>query len=128
MTRMVSGGCCCGGIRYEYEGEVGTAGYCHCEDCRRISGSAFGVSVRVAAKGFRVVRGEMKAFTKAGESGRPPRAISAPTAARPCVPCRLCTRRRFSLRPAVWMTPLWLSPTDRPGPAPASHGQQSTQV
>ena len=70
MTSVVSGGCCCGSIRYEYQGDVGTAGYCHCEDCRRISGSAFGVSVRVAAKGFRVVRGEMKAFTNVGESGR----------------------------------------------------------
>jgi hypothetical protein len=70
MTRVVSGGCCCGGIGYEYVGEVGAAGYCHCEDCRRISGSAFGVSVRVAAKNFRIVRGEPKGFTKPGESGR----------------------------------------------------------
>ncbi len=70
MTSVVSGGCCCGAIRYEYMGEVGAAGYCHCEDCRRISGSAFGVSVRVAAKNFRIVRGEPKGFTKPGESGR----------------------------------------------------------
>ena len=70
MTTIVTGGCLCGAIRYEYRGEVGTAGYCHCSDCRHISGSAFGVSVRVAASGFRIVLGQPKGFTKAGDSGR----------------------------------------------------------
>jgi hypothetical protein len=70
MTLKVTGGCLCGAIRYEYEGEVGAAGYCHCEDCRRISGSAFGVSVRVKAAGFRIVSGTPKGFTKSGDSGR----------------------------------------------------------
>jgi len=66
----ITGGCLCGAVRYEYAGEVGAAGYCHCEDCRRTSGSAFGVSVRVAASGFRVTLGQAKSFTKPGDSGR----------------------------------------------------------
>ena len=70
MQVTVTGGCLCGAVRYEYSGEVGAAGYCHCEDCRRTSGSAFGVSVRVAASGFRFTKGEPRSFTKAGESGR----------------------------------------------------------
>jgi hypothetical protein len=70
LGTRITGGCLCGAVRYEYEGEVGAAGYCHCEDCRRTSGSAFGVSVRVAAAGFRTTRGEPRAFTKAGDSGR----------------------------------------------------------
>jgi hypothetical protein len=71
MEMTATGGCLCGAIRYEYRGEVGSAGYCHCADCRRISGSAFGVSVRVKAAGFRVVKGSPKGFTKMGDSGRP---------------------------------------------------------
>jgi hypothetical protein len=71
MTELVTGGCCCGRVRYEYDGALGTAGYCHCEDCRRISGSAFGVSVRAAASKFRIVAGTPKAFTKSADSGRP---------------------------------------------------------
>ena len=71
MARRVTGGCLCGGVRYEYEGELGSAGYCHCSDCRRISGSAFGVSVAAAAAEFRIVKGAPRAFTKAGDSGRP---------------------------------------------------------
>lgn len=70
MTTLVTGGCLCGAVRYEVTGPLGRAGYCHCEDCRRASGSAFGVSVRVAAADFRVVSGTPKAFTKAGDSGR----------------------------------------------------------
>lgn len=70
MSATITGGCLCGAVRYEYAGEVGSAGYCHCEDCRRTSGSAFGVSVRVAASGFRITRGQPKSFTKPGDSGR----------------------------------------------------------
>jgi hypothetical protein len=71
MDTTVTGGCLCGSVRYEYRGEVGPAGYCHCADCRRVSGSAFGVSVRVKAAGFRVTSGILKGYTKTGDSGRP---------------------------------------------------------
>jgi hypothetical protein len=71
MDGKVTGGCLCGAIRYEYDGEIGSAGYCHCADCRRISGSAFGVSLRVKAAGFRIVKGAPKGFTKPGDSSRP---------------------------------------------------------
>lgn len=71
MTQLLTGGCLCGAVRYSYEGEVGPAGYCHCADCRRVSGSAFGISVRVAAAGFSIVAGVPKSFTKPGDSGRP---------------------------------------------------------
>ncbi|HEY9010391.1 MAG TPA: GFA family protein, partial [Devosia sp.] len=66
----VTGGCLCGAVRYEVSGEIGPAGYCHCEDCRRVSGSAFGVSVRVPRTAFRIVSGTPKSFTKTGDSGR----------------------------------------------------------
>ena len=38
---MVTGGCLCEAVRYEYDGEVGPAGICHCRDCRHVTGSAF---------------------------------------------------------------------------------------
>ena len=71
MLQVVTGGCLCGAVRYEYSGEVGPAGYCHCQDCRRTSGSAFGVSVRAEAARFRIVAGVPKTFTKTADSGRP---------------------------------------------------------
>ena len=70
MPELVTGGCLCGAVRYEYAGELGPAGYCHCRDCRRISGSAFGISVRVEAGLFRIVAGAPRAFKKLADSGR----------------------------------------------------------
>lgn len=70
MTQTLTGGCLCGALRYTYRGEVGAAGYCHCADCRRVSGSAFGISVRVDASGFAIAKGTPRSFVKAGDSGR----------------------------------------------------------
>jgi hypothetical protein len=36
-----TGGCLCGALRYEADGEPLFAGHCYCEDCRRASGSGF---------------------------------------------------------------------------------------
>ena len=70
MRLVLTGGCLCGSVRYRYEGEVRDANYCHCADCRRASGSAFGVSVPVDAGGFEVITGEPKGYAKSGDSGR----------------------------------------------------------
>ncbi len=36
---MVTGGCHCGAIRYEVQGEALTHALCHCVDCRRHAGA-----------------------------------------------------------------------------------------
>ena len=69
MEDVITGHCLCGNIAYEYRGEVGPANYCHCEDCRRCTGSAFNIGVRFDAASFRIVRGDPAGFTKAGDSG-----------------------------------------------------------
>ena len=66
---VLTGGCLCGAVRYEYDGEIGPANYCHCADCRRCTGSAFNIGVRVAARQFRLVKGTPRGFTKIGDSG-----------------------------------------------------------
>jgi len=70
MSEEMAGGCLCGGVRYAYTGEVGPAAYCHCADCRRCTGSAFNISVRLEACGFTITAGTPKGFTKAGDSGQ----------------------------------------------------------
>ena len=69
MTTPVRGGCLCGHVRYEVDGPVGPASYCHCEDCRRCTGSAFNVGVRVERAALRIVAGAPKGFTKRADSG-----------------------------------------------------------
>jgi hypothetical protein len=67
---MITGGCLCGAIRYEYDGGPGPGTYCHCADCRRVTGSAFNVGVRLERAKFRIMHGEPKTFSKIGDSGR----------------------------------------------------------
>ncbi len=55
----ISGGCLCGAVRYEAEGDPIYAGYCYCRDCQRLSGSAF-----VAFIGFPAERVTFKGRTR----------------------------------------------------------------
>ena len=69
MADEITGGRLCGHVRFAYTGDVGPATYCHCEDCRKASGSAFHVGVPLDAPSFQVVSGKPKAFTKRADSG-----------------------------------------------------------
>ena len=40
-VKRYTGGCLCGAVRYEAEGEPRYAGHCYCADCRKASGSGF---------------------------------------------------------------------------------------
>jgi hypothetical protein len=41
LRKRYTGGCLCGALRYEAEGEPSASGYCCCADCRKASGSGF---------------------------------------------------------------------------------------
>jgi len=49
-----TGGCLCGALRYEADGEPQYAGYCFCADCRRASGSGFIPFMSFAAGALRI--------------------------------------------------------------------------
>ena len=46
---MIRGSCLCGSIHYTVAGPLSDFGYCHCQSCRKASGSAFGANAGVAA-------------------------------------------------------------------------------
>ena len=54
----LTGGCLCGGVRYEISERLVIAGYCHCTRCQRRTGTAAAVSARVAPGSLRIVSGE----------------------------------------------------------------------
>jgi hypothetical protein len=64
----VDGRCHCGAISFEAEIEQLTAGMCHCEDCQRLTGSAFRANVQAKAETFRL-RGEPSIYIKTADSG-----------------------------------------------------------
>jgi hypothetical protein len=54
---MIQGGCLCGGVRYEYDGELQEVSLCHCSQCRKAQGSAFVAVCPVEASKFRLLAG-----------------------------------------------------------------------
>lgn len=61
----LTGGCYCGKIRYETEGEPVLRGLCHCRECQYISGGAANVALGMLLSGFRYTEGEPKVFERA---------------------------------------------------------------
>jgi hypothetical protein len=53
----LTGGCLCGGVRFEIAEPLVSAGYCHCTRCQRRTGTAASASGRVAPGSLRVVAG-----------------------------------------------------------------------
>ena len=43
----LTGQCLCGSITYEADTEIETMTYCHCDTCRRVTGSAFNIGVGI---------------------------------------------------------------------------------
>lgn len=70
MTDKRTGGCQCGAIRYEITGAPKRTVVCHCMDCQRQSGAAFGMTLVVAEDDFRIVQGEVKTYASKSETGR----------------------------------------------------------
>ena len=66
---IVSGGCACGAIRYEFSGEPAAAINCHCRDCQHASGAGFAACLIVWEESFRFLSGKPKYHTKISERG-----------------------------------------------------------
>ena len=56
--RTLKGGCLCGAVEYEIPDALLYAGYCHCSECRRFSGSAFSVFGGISKGDFRLLKGD----------------------------------------------------------------------
>jgi hypothetical protein len=70
MAEILTGGCLCGSVRYEYAGKPEGASYCHCDDCRKATGGPYTVGVLTKAAALRIVSGRVKGYTTTGNSGQ----------------------------------------------------------
>ena len=66
----IKGGCLCGAVRYTARADPALVGVCHCRDCQKLTGSAFGFLVGLPRAAFEI-EGVLKTFTKPADSGRP---------------------------------------------------------
>jgi len=60
MKTPFTGGCSCGGIRYECTAEPIMMLKCHCRDCQQVTGGGFAAAVLVPAESFRITRGQLR--------------------------------------------------------------------
>lgn len=103
------GGCQCGAVRYTITGEPVAVIACHCTECQRQSGSAFGLTMIVRDEALKL-EGTLKAFTREADSGRP---IT-------CYFCPECGTRIYhdpssrpgtkNVKPGTLDDPSWLDP------------------
>ena len=54
----LTGGCLCGGVRFEVTEPLVSASYCHCTRCQRRTGTAASAQARVAPGSLRITAGE----------------------------------------------------------------------
>jgi hypothetical protein len=59
---MAQGGCYCGAVRYEVNGEIIHRTLCHCTDCRRITGAPAMAWFSVPPPALRFTAGEPQAY------------------------------------------------------------------
>ncbi len=65
----LTGGCLCGGVRFEVTDPPVSAVYCHCTRCQRRTGTAAAVSARLAPGSLRILSGEELVASYVPEDG-----------------------------------------------------------
>jgi hypothetical protein len=63
MESVRTGGCACGAVRYEVEGEPYQSGLCHCTKCRKLTGSIFSATANWRRSKFKM-DGEISIYDK----------------------------------------------------------------
>jgi len=95
-----AGGCLCGAVRFEFEGEPVRAGYCHCAMCRRLSGAPVSVAAIFPRAAYRPVRGTSKVY------------MSSPGVARHF--CPDCGSQLFWVQESRGTWDVWIGALDEP--------------
>lgn len=70
MARTLTGSCQCRAVRYRCEAEPASIYACHCTECQRQSGSAFGTSMLMPRSAFAFTQGAPRTWVRSSDSGR----------------------------------------------------------
>ncbi len=81
-SERTTGGCLCGRVRYSFGGSPLLTAICHCRNCQRQSGSAFGIVAAVPGDDF-VLDGETRTFDDSSDSGRTVARVFCPACGSP---------------------------------------------
>ena len=94
-TQPLTGGCQCGAVRYALAVARPAIYACHCRECQRQSGSAFGLSMPVRRLAVELT-GELAVWERPADSGARTR----------CSHCSTCGTRihHAAVGPSEWLT------------------------
>ena len=107
---MLTGRCLCGAVSYTVEGHFLYAGYCHCSQCRRTSGSAFTAFAAIREDALCVTAGQESISTYAKSTDNI-RSF-----------CNVCGSNLFSLKPASGLVHVQMGTlVEAPGVFPMTH-------
>ncbi len=56
--RELTGGCCCGRVQFEVKDAFATFFFCHCEQCRKLTGSAHAANLFTAPENITWLHGQ----------------------------------------------------------------------
>src|SRR5512132_3636957 len=69
MAKKVTGSCVCGSIRYQLLDKPMFVHCCHCDDCQRLTGSAFVLNAIIETQAIKLLRGKPVAVPVPRENG-----------------------------------------------------------
>lgn len=64
-SQPVTGGCLCGAIRYQIDAPLPNIVSCHCQNCRRISGSGASFNAMIPTSALKFISGTPKRYVDA---------------------------------------------------------------
>ena len=65
----ISGSCTCGAVRYETSAEPVLQGNCHCQNCQKMTGSAYSATMFFPEQAVHI-QGQVKYYTRQGNGGK----------------------------------------------------------
>ena len=60
MKKEITGGCCCGDVSFKVKDDFKKFFFCHCEQCRKLTGSAHAANLFTAPTNIEWIKGEDK--------------------------------------------------------------------
>lgn len=111
MSAQYEGGCQCGRTRYQVIGEPRQVVVCHCTDCQRQSGSAFGMTMVVDETAFRITKGEPAFYRSVSATGRAKVGAFCPDCGTRVYHQPEWRKGTISVKPGTLDDTKWLQPT-----------------
>jgi hypothetical protein len=109
MPTPYTGGCQCGSVRYVLTTEPLRLVACHCKECQRQSGSAFGMSMPVSRDSL-TLTGRAKEFTRLADSGNEVTGVFCPECGGRIYHALKSAPDVISLKPGTLDDTSWLRP------------------